>query len=121
MATTSALIAQFYETEGMSHFAHANMTSVLVAQRASPGDIAVSGETITDLSYEFDDKAYAWDKTRYFKEFFQEFRWKLISDETLTEILKYLLKVVIGIYLKLFATFYLYRLEFCRIKSIGIF
>ena len=75
MATTSALIAQFYETEGMSHFAHANMTSVLVAQRASPGDIAVSGETITDLSYEFDDKAYAWDKTRYFKEFFQEFRW----------------------------------------------
>ena len=65
MATTSALIAQFYETEGMSHFAHANMTSVLVAQRASPGDIAVSGETITDLSYEFDDKAYAWDKTRY--------------------------------------------------------
>jgi hypothetical protein len=67
MATTSALIAQFYETEGMSHFAHANMTSVLVAQRASPGDIAVSGETITDLSYEFDDKAYAWDKTRDLK------------------------------------------------------
>ena len=69
MATTSALIAQFYETEGMSHFAHANMTSVLVAQRASPGDIAVSGETITDLSYEFDDKAYAWDKTRYVHNF----------------------------------------------------
>ena len=69
MATTSALIAQFYETEGMSHFAHANMTSVLVAQRASPGDIAVSGETITDLSYEFDDAAYAWDKTRYVHNF----------------------------------------------------
>ena len=69
MATTSALIAQFYETEGMSHFAHTNMTSVLVAQRASPGDIAVSGETITDLSYEFDDKAYAWDKTRYVHNF----------------------------------------------------
>merc|ERR1711881_8544 len=55
MATTSALIAQFYETEGMSHFAHANLTSVLVAQRASPNDISVSGDTLTDLAYEFED------------------------------------------------------------------
>jgi hypothetical protein len=67
MATTSALIAQFYETEGMSHFAHANVTSVLVAQRNSPGDISASGETITELAYEFDDKAYAWDATRDLK------------------------------------------------------
>merc|ERR1712008_136371 len=42
MATTSALIAQFYETEGMSHFAHANMTSVLVAQGAAQNIIPSS-------------------------------------------------------------------------------
>merc|ERR1711936_635939 len=67
MATTSALIAQMYETAGMSHFAHANMTSVLVAQRASPGDISVSGETITDLSYEFEDSEYKWNTQRNLK------------------------------------------------------
>merc|ERR1711963_756742 len=55
MATSSSLIAQMYEVAGMSHFAHVNITSVLVAQRSSPGDISVSGEKITDLSYEFED------------------------------------------------------------------
>jgi len=67
MATSSSLIAQMYETAGMSHFAHANMTSVLVAQRASPGDISVSGETITDLSYEFEDSEYKWNTQRNLK------------------------------------------------------
>ena len=68
MATTSALIAQFYETEGMSHFAHANLTSVLVGKRASPNDISVSGETLTDLAYEFEDaQAYKWNKDRDLK------------------------------------------------------
>merc|ERR1711899_45870 len=68
MATTSALIAQFYETEGMSHFAHANFTSVLVGKRASPNDISVSGETLTDLAYEFEDaQAYKWNKDRDLK------------------------------------------------------
>merc|ERR1711899_223061 len=68
MATTSALIAQFYETEGMSHFAHANLTSVLLGKRASPNDISVSGETLTDLAYEFEDaQAYKWNKDRDLK------------------------------------------------------
>ena len=68
MATTSSLIAQFYEAEGMSHFAHANLTSVLVGKRASPNDISVSGETLTELAYEFEDaEAYKWNKDRDLK------------------------------------------------------
>ena len=67
MTTTSSLVAQMYETAGMSHFAHAKLHSVLVAQRSSPGDISVSGETITDLSYEFEDSAYKWNLNRNLK------------------------------------------------------
>jgi len=67
MATSSSLIAQMYEVAGMSHFAHVNITSVLVAQRSSPGDISVSGEKITDLSYEFEDSEYKWNTNRNLK------------------------------------------------------
>ena len=67
MATSSSLIAQMYEVAGMSHFAHVNITSVLVAQRSSPGDISVSGDKITDLSYEFEDSEYKWNANRNLK------------------------------------------------------
>ena len=44
-----------------------NSTSELVSVKSSPGDLSVSGETITDLKYEFSDAAYKWDEDRDLK------------------------------------------------------
>lgn len=67
MATTGSLVSQMYEVEGMSHFAYVNVTSVLVNQRSSPGDISVSGETLNSLAYEFADSSYKWNVDRDLK------------------------------------------------------
>ncbi|TRY76606.1 hypothetical protein TCAL_03493 [Tigriopus californicus] len=65
--TTGAFIAQFYEEEGSAQFVYSNTTSKLVEVKGSSGDISVSGETITDLAYEFSDKEYKWNVERDLK------------------------------------------------------
>ncbi len=68
MVTTGSLIAQVYGTEGASHFAWVNVTSILTGQRSSPGDISISGGDMTnDLSYEFADSSYKWNVDRDLK------------------------------------------------------
>ena len=67
MITNGALVAQMFETEGQSHMAFVNITSILVGQRASPGDISVSGETVNSLAYEFADSSYKWNEDRDLK------------------------------------------------------
>ncbi|CAB4068892.1 unnamed protein product [Lepeophtheirus salmonis] len=64
---SSSLVAQFFGSEGVSYIAHSNSTSILKKVQSSPGDIAVSGETITDLKYEFEDKEYTWKSERDLK------------------------------------------------------
>ena len=68
MTTTSSLVAQMYETEGMSHFAYVNVTSILTNQKSSSGDIRfISGHTLNSLEYEFADSDYKWDQSRDLK------------------------------------------------------
>jgi len=67
LVSTGTFVAQFFEEEGSTQFVHTNSTSVLVSVKASPGDISVSGTTITDLSYEFSDTEYKWDADRDLK------------------------------------------------------
>ena len=67
MSASNSFVAQLYETAGMSHFVHSNFTSVLVRQSSSFNDISVSGDTITDLSYEFEDSEYKWNVNRNLK------------------------------------------------------
>nr|XP_040574643.1 uncharacterized protein LOC121123583 [Lepeophtheirus salmonis] len=55
---SSSLVAQFFWKCS---------TSILKKVQSSPGDIAVSGETITDLKYEFEDKEYTWKSERDLK------------------------------------------------------
>ena len=67
MVSTSAFMAQYFEEEGSAQSIFTNSTSILTGAKSSPGDISVSGNSITDLSYEFSDSEYAWDKTRDLK------------------------------------------------------
>lgn len=67
MMTTGSLMAQMFETAGVSHFAYANVTSVLVNKRASPGDISASGYNTDSLAYEFADNEFKWNKNRELK------------------------------------------------------
>jgi hypothetical protein len=67
MQTTGGVVAQFFETEGVSHITWVNITSILVDQKSSSGDISASGETFNDLAYEFEDAAYKWNVDRDLK------------------------------------------------------
>lgn len=68
MSTVNSLVAQMYQEEGMSHIGNVNVTSYLVAQRSSPGDISASGETVDNLHYEFADSTYKWNDNRDLKQ-----------------------------------------------------
>lgn len=65
MVATSSLIVQMYEEEGSAQAVFTNSTSILKNVRSSPGDISVSGDTITDISYEFSDGDYKWNQVHY--------------------------------------------------------
>ena len=67
MDTHGVLVAQFFLSDGGSYLSNTNVTSILVAQRSSSGDISVSGETLTDLKYEMADQDYKWDVDRDLK------------------------------------------------------
>jgi hypothetical protein len=67
MQTNGGVMAQFFETEGVSHFTWVNITSTLVDQKSSGGDISASGETFSNLDYEFEDSAYKWNVDRDLK------------------------------------------------------
>ncbi|CAB4069088.1 unnamed protein product [Lepeophtheirus salmonis] len=64
---SSSVVAQFFGNEGVSFIAHSNSTSFLRKVQSSSGDIVVSGETVTDLKYEFEDKDYTWKSERDLK------------------------------------------------------
>ena len=44
-----------------------NLTMILVDVRSSPGDISVSGNTVTTLDYDFADASYKWNEDRNLK------------------------------------------------------
>ena len=67
METSQALISQLYQTEGMTQHVRVLVSSKLVAQRSSSGDISASGETIDNLYYEFADSEYKWNQDRDLK------------------------------------------------------
>ena len=67
MQTNGGVVAQFFETEGVSHFSWVNITSTLVDQKSSSGDISGSGENIDNLGYEFEDSSYKWNADRDLK------------------------------------------------------
>nr|ALO75638.1 melanin-engaging protein [Tigriopus kingsejongensis] len=67
IVSTGSFIAQFFEEEGAAQYVYTNSTSKLVDVKDSAGDISVSGETITDLAYEFADKEYKWNVDRDLK------------------------------------------------------
>ncbi len=68
IVTSGTFIAQFYEEAGAAQAVYTNQTSVVVDRKSSSGDISVSGGTsITDLSYEWADNDYKWDKDRDLK------------------------------------------------------
>ena len=67
MVSTSNFVAQYFDEEGSAQIVASNVTSVLQGVRPSPGDINPSGETITDLTYEFSDSSYSWDEDRDLK------------------------------------------------------
>ena len=67
MVTTGSLIAEVYGTEGASHFAWVNVTSILQGVKNSPGDISASGEMTNSLGYEFADSSYKWNQDRDLK------------------------------------------------------
>jgi hypothetical protein len=67
MVTNGGVIAQFFESEGVSHFSWVNITSVLVDQKSSSGDISASGESFDSLEYEFEDASYKWNENRDLK------------------------------------------------------
>ena len=64
---SSTFVAQGYSEEGAADIVFTNSTSDLLSVKSSPGDLSVSGETITDLKYEFSDSAYKWDEDRDLK------------------------------------------------------
>lgn len=67
MVTNGGVVAQFFETEGVSHFTWVNITSILVDKKSSSGDISASGETFDNLEYEFEDAEYKWNVDRDLK------------------------------------------------------
>lgn len=67
MQTNGGVVAQLFETEGVSHFSWVNITSVLVDQKSSGGDISGGSATTDDLSFSFDDKDYKWNLDRDLK------------------------------------------------------
>ena len=64
IVSTGSFVAQFYEEEGSAMLIVSNSTSKLINVKSSSGDINPSGESITDLSYEFADAAYKWNEVR---------------------------------------------------------
>ena len=67
MQTSGGVVAQFFETEGVSHITWVNITSILVDQKSSSGDISGGSETLNSLEYEFEDAAYQWNVDRDLK------------------------------------------------------
>jgi len=67
MRTNGGLVAQFFESEGVSHFTWVNITSNLVEQKSSSGDISAGGETTDSLEYSFADEDYKWNVDRDLK------------------------------------------------------
>lgn len=67
MVSTGSFISQQFEEAGSAQMVYSNSTSKLVTVKGSSGDISVSGETITDLSYEWADAAFKWDVDRDLK------------------------------------------------------
>jgi len=67
MVSTSVFVAQYFEEEGSAQYIFTNSTSILKNVRSSPGDISASGDTITNLNYEFADGGYKWNEDRDLK------------------------------------------------------
>jgi len=67
MQTNGAVVAQLFETEGVSHFSWVNITSVLVNQKSSSGDISGGSITTDSLTFSFEDSDYKWNADRDLK------------------------------------------------------
>ena len=68
MGTEGAIIAQPYESEGVSHFIYTKRELTLQQVKASDGSIRPSGTVaLTDISYEFSDSSYTWNQDRDLK------------------------------------------------------
>lgn len=59
-----AFVLQQYESDGVSHLLHTNISMILEGTKPSSGDISVSGETVDTLAFDFGDQDYGWDKSR---------------------------------------------------------
>ncbi len=67
MQTNGGVVAQLFETDGVSHFSWVNITSVLVDQKSSGGDISGGSATTDSLLFSFEDKDYKWNVDRDLK------------------------------------------------------
>ena len=68
MGTEGAIIAQPYQSEGVSHFIYTKRELTLLQVKASDGSIKPAGTVpLADLSYEFSDGAYVWNQDRDLK------------------------------------------------------
>ena len=63
MSSSMAVNAQFFETEGVSHFVNFRKVVTLVEERSSSGDILppAGAEQSDSLAYEWSDEAYGWE------------------------------------------------------------
>lgn len=67
MQTNGGVVAQLFETAGVSHFSWVNITSVLVDQKSSGGDISGGSVTTDSLAFSFEDSDYKWNVDRDLK------------------------------------------------------
>jgi len=67
MQTNGGVVAQLFETEGVSHFSWVNITSVLVDQKSSGGDISGGSVSTDSLAFSFEDSDYKWNVDRDLK------------------------------------------------------
>ncbi len=68
IVATSSFVAQYFTEEGATHTVFTNITSVVVDRKQSSGDISVSGDTVTDIKFEWADANYKWDVDRNLKD-----------------------------------------------------
>ncbi|XP_040574440.2 LOW QUALITY PROTEIN: uncharacterized protein [Lepeophtheirus salmonis] len=64
---SSSVVAQFYESQGISFVAHSNSSSILKSSGAISQEITVVGVDLDSLHYEFEDSEYTWKSERDLK------------------------------------------------------
>lgn len=68
IVSTSSFIHQEFSEEGAAQFIFTNQTSTLRENKASSGDIRPSGDSTSDIAFEWADQDFAWNKDRDLKD-----------------------------------------------------